>query len=247
MNKTVLGIILLFSFSACVSNKSLLNTSSSSAKEILMKSQEKAAQLDWFTAQLKGKAQFNGNQYLINAQLRMRKDSVIWISVSAILGLEAVRVHLTPDSLKLINRLNSSYFIGEISALSNQYHIPLSFQEIQNALLGGHSFTAKHQFNRKPSQGNYILHTEKDSLSYVFQLSENYLPQEIISRKSDSTYVRLAYPNFMQVDSQWLPQNIELEAIANKKNLNASFTYSKMLINRPKKIKFSIPSSYAPM
>jgi hypothetical protein len=51
----------------------------------------------------------------------------------------------------------------------------------------------------------------------------------------------------MQVDSQWLPQNIELEAIANKKNLNASFTYSKMLINRPKKIKFSIPSSYAPM
>jgi len=247
MNKTVLGIILLFSFSACVSNKTLLNTSSNSVKEILKKSQEKAVQLDWFTAQLKGKAQLNDNQYPINAQLRMRKDSVIWISVSAILGLEAMRVHLTPDSLKLINRLNSSYFIGEISALSNQYNIPLTFDEIQNALLGGHSFTLKHQFKLKSSDGNYVLLADKDNLSYVFQLSENYLTQEIISRKSDSAFVRLAYPNFVEVNTQWLPQNIELEAVTNKKNLNASFTYSKMLINRPKKIKFSIPSSYAPM
>lgn len=247
MNKTVLGIILLFSLSACVSNKNLLNTSSNSVKEILKKSQEKAVQLDWFTAQLKGKTQLNDNQYPINAQLRMRKDSVIWISVSAILGLEAMRVHLTPDSLKLINRLNSSYFIGEISALSNQYNIPLTFDEIQNALLGGHSFTLKHQFKLKSSDGNYVLLADKDNLSYVFQLSENYLPQEIISRKPDSAFVRLSYPNFVEVNTQWLPQNIELEAVANKKNLNASFTYSKMLINRPKKIKFSIPSSYAPM
>ena len=247
MNKTVLGILLLFSLSACVSNKTLLNTSSNSANEILKKSQEKAVQLDWFTAQLKGKAQLNDNQYPINAQLRMRKDSVIWISVSAILGLEAMRVHLTPDSLKLINRLNSSYFIGEISALSSQYNIPLTFEEIQNALLGGHSFTLKHQFKLKSSEGNYVLLADIESLSYVFQLSENYLPQEIVSRRSDSAFVRLAYPNFVEVNTQWLPQNIELEAVANKKNLNAHFTYSKMLINRPKKIKFSIPSSYAPM
>jgi hypothetical protein len=96
-------------------------------------------------------------------------------------------------------------------------------------------------------EGNYVLLAEKDNHSFVFQLSENYLPQEIITRQSDSAYVRLAYPNFVEVDSQWLPQNIELEAITNNKNLNANFSYSKMLVNRPKKIKFSIPSSYAPM
>ena len=81
-----------------------------------MKSQEKAAQLDWFTAQLKGKAQFNGNQYPINAQLRMRKDSVIWISASAFLGIEAARLLLTPDSFKMINRLNSTYISSDISS-----------------------------------------------------------------------------------------------------------------------------------
>ena len=247
MNKTALGLLLLFSLSACMSNKSLLNTSSNSANEVLKKSQEKAVQLDWFTAQLKGKAQFNDNEYPINAQLRMRKDSVIWISVSAILGLEALRVQLTPDSLKLINRLTSSYFLGQVSALSSQYNIPLTFEEIQNALLGRHSFTLEHQFKLNSLEGNYVLLAEKDNHSFVFQLSENYLPQEIITRQSDSAYVRLAYPNFVEVDSQWLPQNIELEAITNNKNLNANFSYSKMLVNRPKKIKFSIPSSYAPM
>ena len=247
MNKCGFGILLLFCLSACVGNKALISTSSQSVNVILKNSQQKAAQVDWFTATLKGKADLNNNQFPISAQLRMRKDSVIWISVSALLGLEAARIMLTPDTLKVINRLNSSYFVGEVSALSKQYNIPLTFDELQNALLGAHSFDKDNRFKLQESEQDYLLVADKDMPSYVLRLSADYLPKTILSTLSDSAYVSLSYPSFVNVNTQWLPQGLDIEAITNNKSLSASFSYSKMLINIPKKTKFSIPSSYAPM
>ena len=118
--------------------------------------QEKGAEVDWFTAQLKGQAQLNDKTYPISAQLRMRQDSVIWISVSAILGLEAARIHLTPDSVKLINRLNSTYFIGNVKELTKRYNLHLSFNEIQNVLLAKHSYSNPNTFKLLPSEQDYI-------------------------------------------------------------------------------------------
>ena len=46
----------------------------------------------------------------LNANIRMQKDSVIWISATALLGIEAVRLLITPDSFKMINRLISEEY-----------------------------------------------------------------------------------------------------------------------------------------
>lgn len=247
MNKVFLGICILFFLSSCVGTKTLTSPSSKSAQEVLNLSYAKAAQLDWFTSQLKGQAEFEGNSYPINGQVRMRKDSVIWLSVSAILGLEALRLQLTPDSVKLINRLNSSYFVGHISSLAKQYNIPLSFAEIQNALLGIYSPNTSLDFKLINELSDYLLLAESNSNKQQLRLNSNYLPLEIIRSRSDSQLVNLQYSDFVMLDGQWLPKDLSIEAITNEKSINLSFSYSKMMINRPKKIKFSIPSSYAPM
>ena len=93
MNKSLFGILIVCTLSACVGPKGIINSSSKSVSHILKNAQEKGAEVDWFTAQLKGQAQLNDKTYPISAQLRMRQDSVIWISASAILGLEAARIH----------------------------------------------------------------------------------------------------------------------------------------------------------
>ena len=146
MNKSLFGILIVCTLSACVGPKGIINSSSKSVSHILKNAQEKGAELDWFTTQIKGQAQLNDKTYHIAAQLRMRQDSVIWISVSAILGLEAARIHLTPDSVKLINRLNSTYFIGDVKEFIKRYNFHLSFHEIQNCLLANHTFSNPNTF-----------------------------------------------------------------------------------------------------
>tara|TARA_B100000900_G_C20552820_1_gene705488 strand:- start:386 stop:1129 length:744 start_codon:yes stop_codon:yes gene_type:complete len=247
MNKSLFGILIICAFSSCVGPKTLINSSSMSVSRILKNAQEKGAEVDWFTAQLKGQAQLNDKTYPISAQLRMRQDSVIWISVSAILGLEAARIHLTPDTVKLINRLNSTYFIGDIKELTKRYNLHLSFYEIQNVLLAKHNLSNSNTFRLLPSEQDYVLLADSDTVNYTLRLNSEFLPLEINSVQHDSISINLGYSSFVAVQEEWLPQNTDLQVLTPNNNLHFTYSYSKMLVNRSKKIKFSIPSSYAPM
>ena len=247
MNKSLFAILIVCTLSACVGPKRIINSPSISVSHILKNAQEKGAELDWFTAQLKGQAQLNDKTYPISAQLRMRQDSVIWISVSANLGLEAARLQLTPDSVKLINRLNSTYFIGDVKELTKRYKLHLSFYEIQNVLLAKHTFSDPNTFKLLPSEQDYILFADFDTTNYTLRLNSEFLPIEINSVQQDSISLKLSYSNFVAVHEQWLPQNIDLQVLTPINEFNLTYSYSKMLVNRPKKIKYSIPSSYAPL
>ena len=45
-----------------------------------------------------------------SASVRIKKDSAIWISISPALGIEIVRVLITKDSIKIIDRFNKKYY-----------------------------------------------------------------------------------------------------------------------------------------
>ena len=49
---------------------------------------------------------------MINAHFRMYKDSVIWISVTAIFGIEGLRAIITQDSVKILDKQNKCYYTG---------------------------------------------------------------------------------------------------------------------------------------
>ncbi len=72
------------------------------------------------------------------ANLRMRKDSVIWISISPALGVEVLRVIITPDSVKYVSKIpnNKHYFLGRLDEMSEFSESEITFDMIQNMLLG---------------------------------------------------------------------------------------------------------------
>ena len=51
----------------------------------------------------------DGKKYNVNANLRMYKDSVIWISVTGLFGIEGLRAYITKDSVKILNKLDKIY------------------------------------------------------------------------------------------------------------------------------------------
>ncbi|GAB3313632.1 DUF4292 domain-containing protein [Hymenobacter humi] len=85
----------------------------------------------------KGKAQITmkGNKQGANLALRMRRDSIIWVSAS-LAGIEGVRAVLTPDSVRVLNRIEHTYFTGGYDYLSKLLNVPVSFEQMQALLLG---------------------------------------------------------------------------------------------------------------
>jgi len=48
-------------------------------------------------------------KYNVNANLRMYRDSAIWISVNAVFGIEGLRALITKDSVKILDKQNKVY------------------------------------------------------------------------------------------------------------------------------------------
>ncbi len=78
----------------------------------------------------------DGKKYNVNAALRMYKDSIIWISVNALLGIEAIRVVITKDSVKLLNKLDKIYTSRSVSYLQEVTALPLDLATLQDLIIG---------------------------------------------------------------------------------------------------------------
>ena len=85
----------------------------------------------------KGKAQvtMKGNKQNVNLALRMRRDSIIWVS-GGLLGVEGVRAVLTRDSVRVLNKLDKTYLSKGYDYLSKLLNVPVSFDQMQALLLG---------------------------------------------------------------------------------------------------------------
>jgi len=78
--------------------------------------------------------------YDVNATVRMYKDSAIWVSANAILGIEALRALITKDSVKIIDKLNKTYTARSLDYLQEVTALPLNLTTIQNLLVGNPIF-----------------------------------------------------------------------------------------------------------
>lgn len=91
---------------------------------------------EWLTANLNIQAEGNGMAYNdLSGQIRMRKDSIVWLNVTATMGVEVLRAKISNDSVWLLNRLEKTYLAEPLDTVSAQLGIPLSLPLVQILLL----------------------------------------------------------------------------------------------------------------
>lgn len=81
-----------------------------------------------------------GKQPGFVANVRMRKDSVIWISISNDIGIEGFRVLINKDSIRVMDKLANTYQVKPLTSLQDIAQIPFSFTDIQELLVGNPVF-----------------------------------------------------------------------------------------------------------
>src|ERR1700742_3622157 len=58
-----------------------------------------------FSGKANTKLNINGSSNDVTLNIRINRDKEIWVSITAILGLEVARAVITPDSILIINKL----------------------------------------------------------------------------------------------------------------------------------------------
>lgn len=112
---------------------SLVATSCASRKKVVTPTP--AQSFEWMTANLNIQAEGHGQAFdNLSGQLRMRRDSIAWLSVTATMGVEALRVKMNADSVWLINRMDKTYLAEPLDTISSLTGLPVSLPWLQSLL-----------------------------------------------------------------------------------------------------------------
>lgn len=127
----------------------------------------------------------DGKSYSVNAKVNMYKDSVIWVSVNAILGIEAMRLKVTKDSVKLLNKLEKTYAARSISYLQELTSLPLDLYTLQDMIIGNPVFLDSNII--RYSTGNGIVNLLSLGQYFKNLLTLNEADKSLLHSKLDDT------------------------------------------------------------
>lgn len=149
--------------------------------------------------------------------LRAQKDSVIWFSMTPGLGLEAMRGLITPEKIRIKDRLNGNDINMNFVEIKDRLGLQLSLQLIQNILYANvpEEFSYRDRLLRV---GRYFELTQtREGFRFHSRVNTSHgKVSELTSNTLDNSGALLAsYPTFENVNNQPFPNKMLLKITFN--------------------------------
>ena len=220
-----------------------------SAKYLTKKLTQQNIDVEWLSAKAKMSFKDDNQSKKANANIRLRKDSIIWMNIKK-LGVEAARILITTDSIYVMDRMNDQYAVTDFSLIEEQYHLPANFQTLQNVVLGNPIFFSDtSKLTASINKEQYHLATDNDE-----NITSDYLLNGLSFLLEKMLFLDLRYSRKVDIEMGDYKTLEEFPNFSYFRSLNLSspetgnvaieLSLSKLEINVPKTIRFEIPEHY---
>jgi len=201
-----------------------------------------------FSGKAKTKLDINGSSNDVTLNIRIQKGKKIWVSVTAIAGIEVARALITPDSLLVINKFQGLYVRKPFSYIYSYTSQQINFDSLEALLVG----------NAIPQLINDDAKLQADSTRIVMSGSLQELSYKLVlgaDLKANHTELSdlvadqsLTVDNsaFISAANRVLPSQIDMSSVMPKKKVKMNLHYIKADFDLPLEYPFSIPSDYSP-
>ena len=258
MNKSALLLagLALAGCHRAVSTKSgslTTGTSTPAAATVATPSGVKATNTNFDYLTGRGKVHFKTKdaEQSANFALRVRRDSAIWLSGS-LLGFEGVRALLTPDSVRVVNRLKKEYFAGDYAYLSQLLKVPVTYRQMQDILLGDYQEAPQGALPVVKKEG------ENQSVTYpvaalileqLVNIGDGRLQQLKVSETAAQRSLTVGYSDFQKPTGTELPFAFTTTVLGQQEGVastSATLNYQKVEVGSGHlDFPFSVPKGYS--
>ncbi|MFH1159504.1 MAG: DUF4292 domain-containing protein [bacterium] len=231
---------------------------------LFKKLKERELQFEWFSARFSADYRNANQEVSFSGQLRIRKDSLIWLSLS-IMGIEGMRLMITQDSIKYLNRMNSTFMAGDWAYLNNFLNTNINYDVLQSFLIGNDiSYYEDGKFKASIDKNEYKLsaagrrkikkyiRNHEDELK-VFIQNIWLDPETFKITRADVKEIRkenikldATYHSFEAIGNQLFPREMTFQILAENK-IFVQTSFSRISISEPLQFPFKIPASYSPV
>ncbi|MCL2683381.1 MAG: DUF4292 domain-containing protein [Bacteroidales bacterium] len=222
------------------------------ADEIILNSIQRRSNFDWFSANLSGSINLDGDKNNFGGQIRIKNGEQIWINVTMFF-MDAARLKITPDSVFIYHRDPDNPMRGEQIAIIRDFSffkemtgVEFTFDMLQDILLGNYFLGEPNGgFSYEFSEGNFLITDNRITEDVMFDFSLHNAYYKFISltmRDRQNRAVRIKYDSHGNFNGNLFPQKLTIrmtEPMLMELNLN----YQKIQLNVPQNMPFSIPRS----
>lgn len=187
----------------------------------------------------------DGKKENVNVTLRMYKDSVIWLAVTGLFGIEGLRAYITQDSIKLINKLDRIYTARSVAYIQEVTGLPLDLASMQELIIGNPVFLDSNiiSYTRTPeaisllSVGDFFknLVTLNDGKMYHSKLDDVDITRNRTCDLSYDEYENKKGPDFSA------KRRI---TVSEKSKLDIKLDFKSYSFNETLSFPFSVPKNY---
>jgi hypothetical protein len=229
-----------------------------SSAMVLNSLHENQFDFSWFSARFSGSVLFDNRTTSISGNLRIERDKALFVSIAPVLGIEVVRALITPDSVKIINRLDGTYYLGGLDILNKMFSTDVDFLMLQ-ALFTANDFPHFQNDNFDLSEENQMLRMHNRNRRKVhgggtsFNQSMLLNPEtfrihtNIIVDERNKRSLRADYRSFERVSQQLIPSDLQIVFSDAAAMASLNMQFSRITINDPKRMDFSVPARYKPL
>jgi hypothetical protein len=213
----------------------------------------KARQLNFntFAASGSGSLNIDNNSNDVKLNIRVEHNKRIWVSVSitALLTFEVARVLITPDSLFVVNKVESKYLRKPFSYIYTYASKQINYKMLE-ALLVGNAMPEILNDPRvilQPTNGNVTLSGKLQDLVYRLTLGPDKRPQQLnLSNPAEEQTLQVTNSVPVQADNKIVPSQIDIQSAIKNKKIQVNLQYTKVDFDQQLEYPFNIPERYKP-
>ena len=189
----------------------------------------------------------DGKKSDFNAFLRLQKDSVLWVSINVALGVEAFRILITPDSVKILNKIDKVIQLRSVQSLQEITHLPFTFSELQNVIIGNAVFLDSNILSYNSNDKSISLFSVTQAFKHMLTITNgSYL---LMNSKLDDIDISrsrtclVLYDNYQPVNDRFFPAFRQI-TVSEKTRLDIKMDYKQYEFNGPLSFPFPMPKNY---
>lgn len=270
MNKIYIFLITIIIFSSCKTVRVVSKDKPirENKTELFDTTKSKYLNFNTFSAKITTKLDLPKQKNTVNATLRIKKDSCIWVSITPLMGIEMFRVIITKDSLKYLNKTNATYFAGDYKYIESALNLKLNYNIIQSILMN-ELFKYENDYNtnidirdfyfEKDTNTNCLQNISREELKAIEKSSQpkNYLFQKFfinpktqkilraeVDEKILNRELNVHYSDFQQLANTLFPNEVSIRIKNDKENAEISIKYAKITLDNVLTYPFNISDKY---
>lgn len=193
----------------------------------------------------------------LKGNLRILKDSIIWVSLSPGLGIEAARFMCNRDSLFILDRVKKNYTRGNYEYIKKTWKIDLDYSSLQSILTNRIFIYPLSNDEKSDFSKNFMLKNDSTNLEVYRKTVSNIENLIKISRPdfkiteyfiSDITNLKtlsVKYTFDKLADGNPFIKTIVIKSLNKDKFINIELDYTKIGFNSDPNFSFKVPDNYS--